>query len=304
MTKRITVTQVVNFSQTQIDKLRRFGQVQTFDTPPQSPDEWYERCKDADIICSGIYGLNSSRLYDLKDVFISVPFVGVEFMDIEKLKQQNILVSNSPGCNKEAVAEWMVGMMLMHFRRLADFVNTTEPKRERVLNSAIGLYNKHIAILGAGSIGSQLSRVCNSLGMQVSYFRRGDDLIQSTKDADIVANCLSANPSTQGLLGRRFFLSLKKGSLFISASRHQTYDIAAMIEALDQGILCQAIDDAANAEVGDVSDWEYKKLLGHPKIMATPHISWNTDSEREIALDMVIGNIEAWMEGKPRNLIY
>lgn len=303
MNHNIVVTQDLKFSENQIQKLRQLGEVKNYNSLPSSYKEWYERCKNADIICSGIYGLNSSYLFDLKDVFISVPFVGIEFIDISKLKKKNIIVANSPGCNKEAVVEWIIGMMLMHFRRLRWFANTEKQDKTELLISAKGLYGKSITILGTGNIGSHLGKVCNCLGMRVSYFKRGDKLIQTTKDSDIIANCLSVNQSTLGILDHNFFNSLKKGALFISASRHQTYDINALKNALDNDILCHAIDDAANAESGNVHDTEYEKLLNHPKIIATPHISWNTDSEREIANNMAIENINAWINGNPINLI-
>ncbi len=40
-----------------------------------------------------------------------------------------------------------------------------------------------------------------------------------------------------------------------------------------------------------------------PKIVVTPHIAWNTDAERRKANDMMIDNIEAWINKKPINLI-
>ncbi len=304
MNRNIVITQDLKFSEKQIRKLSQFGEVEVYKNQPGSFNDWYERCKNADIICSGIYGLNSTRLYDLDDVFISVPFVGVEFINISKLKKKKIVIANSPGCNKEAVVEWIVGMMLMYFRRLRQLANTEKQNITEVLKSAIGLYNKSITILGAGNIGSHLGKVCECLGMRVSYFRRGDNLIQTTKGSDIIVNCLSVNQSTLGLLDKDFFNSLKNVALFISASRHQTYDIDALKKALDNDIICHAIDDAANAESGDVNDTEYKKLLNNPKMIATPHISWNTDSEKEIAIDMAIENIKAWINGNPINLIY
>jgi len=63
-------------------------------------------------------------------------------------------------------------------------------------------------------------------------------------------------------------------------------------------------DDAASSEVGDINEPDCKKLLDHPKIFVTPHIAWNTDSERRIAYDIMIDNIEAWLNKKPINLVY
>lgn len=301
--KKIVVTKNLDLYEDQSKRLDGLGDVVYYDDSPETVDEWLERCKDADIICTGIFGLKSEKVYELKDVFISLPYVGVEFLDKERLKERNIIVSNSPGCNKEAVSEWIVGMMLMFFRRLSELNRVTDLPKDEILKITTSLYDKNITILGAGDIGKQLGKICDSLGMKVNFFQKGDNLIDSIKNADVIANCLSTNPSTIGLLDKDFFNSLKKGSLFISSSRSQIYDILALKDALDKGILIGAIDDSASSVVGDVDDVEYKNLLSHPKILVTPHISWNTDVEKRKANDMMIDNVEAYLKGEPINLI-
>ena len=295
MKPKITVVRNFNLYKDQIKRIGSLGDITYYDKL-KSTDEWLERCKGADIICSGVLGLKSDKLYELKNVFISLPFVGVEFLDRKKLQERNIIISNSPGCNKEAVSEWIIGMMLMFFRRLSQLTRITDSPKDEILKTATSLYNKKITILGAGHIGKQLEKICKSFGMIVNFFKRGDDLINSVKNADIIVNCLSANPITTGLLNKNFFNSLKKGSFFISSSRPQIYDIEALKEALDKEILSGAADDAANIEVGNIKEAEYKNLLNHPKILVTPHIAWNTDAQLRKGGDIMIDNIEAWLE--------
>lgn len=300
---KIVVTKNLKFYEDQIKRLKSLGDVTFYNTDPKSTAEWLERCQGADIICTGFFGLKSAKVYQLKNVFFSVPFVGVEFLDKKKLKKNNVVVANTPGCNKEAVAEWMMGMMLMHFRRLCQLTRTTNPNKIEILQTATSLYHKKITILGAGHIGRQLAKICKSFGMQVVFFRRGDDLIKSVKDADVIANCLSLNDTTINLLNKKFFSSLKRGSFFVSAARPQIYDLRALKEALNKGILVGVADDASNAEAGDVHDPAYQKILNHPKILITPHLAWNADSDRRQANDMMIDNIESWLNKKPINLI-
>ncbi len=303
MKQKIVVTKDLQFYDDQIKRLKSLGAVTFYDNDPKSADEWLKRCRGADIICTGIFGLKSDKVYQLKDVFISLPYVGVEFLDKKKLKENNIVVSNSPGCNKEAVSEWIVGMMLIYFRRLSQLTRTTSLPKDEILKTATGLYNKKITILGSGHIGTQLGKICDSFGMKVNFFKRGYNLLESVKDADIIANCLSVNSTTIGLLNKQFFSSLKRGSFFVSASRHQIYDVEALKDAIDKNILIGAADDAADAEVGNINEPDYKTLLNHPKILVTPHIAWNTDAERRKANDMMIDNIEAWINKIPINLI-
>ncbi|MBL7170343.1 MAG: hydroxyacid dehydrogenase [Candidatus Aenigmarchaeota archaeon] len=303
MKPKIVVTKDLKFYKDQIERLESLGDVTYYNKSLGSSDEWLQRCKGADIICTGMFGFNTEKLYELKDVFISLPFVAVHFLDRKRLKENNIVVSNSPGCNKESVSEWIVGMMIMYLRRLSRLTRTTELSRDEILETTTSLYNKKITILGVGSVGTQLGKICTSLGMEVNFFRRGDDLINSIKDSDVVANCLSTNPTTMGLLNRDFFLSLKKGSFFVSVTSSKVYDIDALKESIDKGILVGAADDAGSAKIGDINDPNYTTLLNHPEIFVTPHIAWNSDIERRKSNDMMIDNIEAWLNKNPINVI-
>ncbi|MBS3165549.1 hydroxyacid dehydrogenase [Candidatus Woesearchaeota archaeon] len=303
MKPKIVVTKNLHLYENQIKRLESLGKVTYYQDNPKSAEEWLQRCRGADIICTGIFGANSDKLYQLKKVFVSLPFVGVEFLDKKKLKQNSIVVANSPGCNQEAVSEWIIGMLLMYFRRLAQLTRTTDLPKDDILKTATSLYNKKITILGAGNIGKQLEKICKSLGMNVTFFKRRDNLLKLVKDADVIANCLSTNESSISLLDKKFFSSLKRGSFFISIARTQTYDVNALKEALDKGILIGAADDASGAEVGNVNDPQYRMLLNHPKIMVTPHIAWNSNIEIGKSNDMMIDNIEAWIKKKPINLI-
>ena len=123
------------------------------------------------------------------------------------------------------------------------------------------------------------------------------------EDKDVIINCLGSNPTTKGLLDKDFFNSLKKGSYFITVTGKGIYDIDALITALDNGILTGAATDAANIQTGDVNNEFYQKLLNHPKILVTPHIAYCAESTARNCNDMMIDNIEAWLKGKPINIV-
>ena len=147
MTPKIVVPRNLKFFPDQIKKLESLWSVTYHDTDPKDLDEWYERCKDADIICPWMYWMKSDKVYDLKNVFISVPYVGVDFLDKNRLKERNITVSNSPWCNKEAVVEWIIGMTLTYFRNLNKLIwVTTELIKDDIMRSWTSLFNKKINI--------------------------------------------------------------------------------------------------------------------------------------------------------------
>lgn len=300
--KKIVVAENLGLYPDQIERLKKLGDVKFYDALSETYDEWLDRVSDADIICTGIFGLKQ-KIYELKNKFISVPFVGTGWLDPAKLKENRIIVARSPGCNRHAVSEWIIGMMINLFRKLPEHINTLNMDVKEGPPRTMGLYGKNVCILGKGNIGSRVGIICEALQMNVTYFKRGDNLKESTKDADVVINCMSQNITTEGLLNREFFFSLKKGAFFITVTGTSIYGIEAVIEALNRDILYGAAIDIGNIQMGDINDPTYKKLRSHPTIYATPHIAYNTDVTVRNCNDMMIDNIDAWLKGKPINLV-
>jgi phosphoglycerate dehydrogenase-like enzyme len=296
---KIVVVKNLELYPDQIRRLKSLGTVKIYKDNPRSPEEWLIRCKNADIICSGKFGLE--KIYDLKNVFISLPFVGIEFLKKDKLKENNINVSNCPGCNRDAVSEWIIAMMINLTRQFPQYIKCKKLPGG-TLKANVGLTGKTVCILGKGNIGSRVGEICRAFDTNVNYFRRGDNLLDCTKDADIIVDCLSSNPTTEKLLDKKFFRALKKDSYFITITS-KTCDTDAMIEALDKNILAGVAHDAAEIGIGNVSDPLYVKLRKHKKILTTPHIAYNSDVTNRVGNDMMIDNVEAWIKGKPINLI-
>ncbi len=299
---KIVVTNPMGFSEAQKSRLQKLGDVIFFDSHPKSPEEWLKRCLGFEIICSWMFGLRE-KYSALKNVFISVPFVGVSsFADPAVIKANNITLCNSPGSNRHAVSEWIVFMILTTMRQINSYINTKEKLSIPLPNPSIGLEGKNITILGQGNVGKRVGAVCEAFEMKVAYFKRGDDLSKSVKDADVIVDALSSNPSSKGLLNKDFFASVKKGAIFISVTVDAIVDMDAMLEALDSGKLSFVAHDVMNAKPADTTDPLYEKLRSHPRVFATPHIAAFTDVTNRIGNDMMIDNVEAYLKGKPTNV--
>lgn len=204
--RKIVVTQKMDLGPDQIERLKKLGELIVYNDMPATPQQWLERCREADVICSGKFGLRE-KIYELRNVFISLPFVYVGWLDQEKLRGNNITVAYSPGCNRDAVAEWIIAMIINLIRKLPESINLGSHDRVETADNRPrpGLRGKKLCILGPGNIGSKVGRVAESLDMRVEYFRRGDDLIKKIGDAEIIVNTLSYNPTTKNLLDKKFF---------------------------------------------------------------------------------------------------
>lgn len=303
MTK-IVVTNNQDFSEAQKKRLESLGDVTYYDTLPKDAAEYLERVNGADVICSGTAGLQDAY-QQLKDVYVTVAFVSVAFVDVNVMSKNGVTISNAPGANRHAVSEWIMAMTTLLMRNLPDALNRQETYRHNGSLPPItpGLAGNKMTVLGKGNVGKRVAELAEAYGMQVSFFKRGDDLNTSVNDADVVVDTLSSSPTTQKLLSADFFNAMKQGSYFVTVTRGEIVDEDAMLAALDNGRLSGVASDCGSILVGDTEDPLYKKLLVHPKVLATPHISYNSEMSRQMGADIMIDNVEAWIEGKPQNVV-
>jgi phosphoglycerate dehydrogenase-like enzyme len=300
----IVVANNQSFTPKQRERLKSLGKVTFYNSLPKNAEDYLERIKGADIVCSGTAGLKEAYPF-VKDVYITVGFVSVAFVDLDVLHQNNVVLSNAPGVNRHAVSEWIMYMVLSLMRQFPQFVNSNENFRKdgNLPPLTMGLAGNKMAILGQGNIGKHVEELAKSFSMRVGHFKRGDNLSDTIKDADVVVNTLSSNPSTTKLLDEGFFNSMKKGSYFVDITRDEIVDNSAMLHALDKGILAGVASDCGGILVGDTANPLYQKLLQHPQVLVTPHISYNTPMSMKLGADVMIDNVEAWIKGQPQNVV-
>ena len=300
--KNIVITQPVGLTDAQLADLKTLGNVTYYDTVSKDTTEWLERVKNANVIFTNSHGFDDGWRI-VEKVFITLPFVGVGFLDINLLKKHKVLVSRSPGCNQVAVSEWIVAMLLNYSRRLPEF---TKIKRfdEPTPIYTQSLYDKSVCILGKGYIGARTGGVLEALGMKVNYYTRNDDLAACVRDADFIVDCLSLNPSTIDFYNAAFFEKVKDGAVFVTVSSNKLKDHEVILKLLESGKLKHFITDNASGLIFDANDADYQALLDNPKITITPHVAAYTDNTAKTASKICVDNIKAYLEGKPINLVY
>jgi phosphoglycerate dehydrogenase-like enzyme len=295
---KIVVTGSMPFSAEQAGRLQRVGQVTTA-AGARSDEEWLEQVEGADVVCSD-GAFVAGNLDRLHDVFVTFPYVEIGSFDTEALARRNVMVANARGSNRDSVVEWAVFMALSLLRRFPDYVNAD---RELSFERSESLSGKDICVIGAGDIGSQLGTVLEALRAEVRYVSRGDDLMTAVKGCQLIVNSLSSTPSSAQLLDRGFFRALEPGSYFITYVRPHTFDVEALLEALDDEILAGAAIDCDPQTPFDTANAYYRTLAAHEKVLATPHIAFATTQAGRQSLETVVENIEAFAHGQPRNVL-
>ena len=288
----------VSFDDSQKQRLERLGEVK-YSPSPKTADEFIKESVGFDIICS-----DGSYLYDnlpqLKNVFVTYPFIELGAFDSEELKKNGVYIANTQGSSRETIAEWALFMVLALFRQFIPLVRTAIQPEFKLNESLVG---KKILIIGKGNIGMRVGDLCQAFDAKVDYFVRGDDLIAKVSDADMVINSLNCNSSTKNLLNEKFFMSLKKGAYFVSYVRYYTYDVDGLIKAIDKGVVAGAAIDCDPEQVFDTTNTFYQKVLSNPKILVTPHIAFSSKFASANGREFAVQNIEAFVAGKPIRIL-
>ena len=296
--KKITITGSFPFTEEQKDRLAAVGEVHTV-TDYASSEEWLAAVQGSDVILSdGDYLLEN--LDKLENVFVTYPYIELGAFDSAKLKEKGVLVANTRGSNRDSIIEWTLFAILSLFRKFPEYLRISENTPFTLRQSLAG---KRVLIVGKGSIGTGIAEVCRALKMDVDFFARGEDLAAKSADADLVINALNCNISSENLLDEAFFMGLKQGSYYVTFARPYTYDIEGVIRSLDAGILAGAGIDCDPEVPFDTANAFYQKCLAHEKILVTPHVAFATKEASANGREIAIQNIEAYVRGKPQNIL-
>lgn len=237
-----------------------------------------EGCEKAILALETVDDALLARLPGLK--VISKFGVGLDSFDLAALKKRGVKLAWTPGTNSRSVAELALMAALALLRRLPETQADLSAGQWRQLKGGT-LTGRTVGLIGYGAVGRDLAALLAPFGVKLLAHdpalteAKGarlvplDDLLRS---CDVVSLHLPILPSTRGLLNAAKLALLKPGAILINTARGGLIDEAALLEALDAGRLAGAALDVFASE--PPSD---KRLLAHPKLLATPHIGGSTE---------------------------
>ncbi len=225
---------------------------------------------------------------------------GADCFDVPAATERGIPVLHNPGLAPGAVAEYVIGAMVVLARRLPQahaFLRDGGDWSRRLSEDEADLWagvpprgrelsGLTLGVVGFGHIGRDVARRARAaFGMDVvahdpavpadvvrSEGVRAADLDGLLGQADIVTLHVPLMPGTRHLLDARAFGRMRPGALLINAARGGIVDEAALLRALDDGRVGAAALDVFDPEP-PASD---NPLLSHPRVLATPHIAGAT----------------------------
>ncbi len=225
--------------------------------------------------------------------------IGTNQVDLNAATEKGIVVFNAPFSNTRSVAELVIAEAILLLRGVAE--KNALAHQGIWQKSASGSYEirgKQLGIIGYGSIGMQLGVIAESLGMQVVFYdvvnklplgnaAQVASLSELLAKSDVVSLHVPETGSTQNMIGEQALAQIKKGAIFINASRGTVVDIDALAAALESGHLSGAAIDVFPVEPRSNDDEFISPLRQFNNTFLTPHIGGSTmEAQENIGLEV------------------
>ncbi len=219
--------------------------------------------------------------------------IGTDQVELLSARGSGIPVFNAPYSNTRSVAEMILAEMICLSRQLFD--RSSGAHSGAWDKSALGAHEirgKTLGIVGYGHIGSQLSVLSESLGMEVVFYdivkklplgnaRQMSTLSDLLKKADFVSLHVPDTQATRGLIGGREIELMKQGAYLLNASRGLVVDLAELAGALKSKKLSGAAIDVFPEEPANNEERFVSPLQGVPNVILTPHVGGSTEEAQE-----------------------
>jgi glycerate dehydrogenase len=248
---------------------------------------------------------------------IAVAATGYDVVDVAYCKAHGIAVANIRNYAVHTVPEHAFMMILALRRSLLAYRRDVE---DGVWNKSdqfcffthpIGdLHGATLGIIGEGAIGQGTAAIGRAFGMNVLFadhpppkmdgvaFTPHDEVLAR---ADVISLHCPLMPSTRNLIDLAAFRRMKRSAILINTARGGLVDEAALIQALDEGLIAGAGFDVLTVE--PPKDGHPLLDVHRPNFILTPHIAWASDGAMQFLADQLIDNIDAWASGKPQHLV-
>jgi glycerate dehydrogenase len=298
------------------DGLRRLVDVEVHDRTP--PHEVVARVGGAELAMTNKTPMDAAALRRLPHLkYIGVLATGYNIVDVSAARELGITVTNVPTYGTASVAQFAFALLLELCHRVgahSDAVLAGEWTRSPDWcfrrSPLVELAGKTMGIVGFGRIGRQTARIADAMGMRVMAHDavetappayegfRWTGLDELLGESDVVSLHCPLFPETHGLINRDRLRGMKRSAFFINTSRGPLVVDPDLADALNQGVIA-----GAGLDVLSVEPPPDNPLFHARNCLITPHIAWATKEARERLMQAAIGNVEAFLNGAPRNVV-
>jgi glycerate dehydrogenase len=276
------------------------------------------RLADATIAITNKVALRAAdidRLPQLK--MIGVAATGTDVIDLDACRKRGIVVSNIRNYAVNTVPEHTFALILSLRRNLRAYADDVAAGRWQTANTFClldhpirDLAGSRLGIVGYGALGRSVAKLGLAFGMEVCAYDpfpfedpqvAAISLEEMFRTADVITLHLPLTEQTRNMIGRAELAKMKPTSLLINTARGGLVDEEALAAALANGGIAGAGFDVLTVEPPQPDNPLLKLRL--PNFILTPHTAWASQQAQQTLADQLIDNIEAYVAGKPRNVV-
>ncbi|MFO8068934.1 MAG: NAD(P)-dependent oxidoreductase [Alkalibacterium sp.] len=246
--------------------------------------------------------------------WVQLASAGVDYVDLNKLEELGVTLTNASGIHGHAITESIFGMILNYTRQIGHSLIMQRQGKWSPASEATELNQKTMLIVGTGAIGTQTGKVAQAFGMKTIGVNRSgrpvehmDELVTQDQlddvlpQADFVINILPLTDETDGLFDLGKFRAMKSSAVFVNVGRGQTVVTADLLKALDENWLEYAALDVVHEEPLP----KKHPIYSRKDVLLTPHISGSLEDYNASAFPIFLENLRAFVNGQeiPENIV-
>ncbi|MBB4186092.1 2-hydroxyacid dehydrogenase [Sinorhizobium terangae] len=229
--------------------------------------------------------------------------VGYDGVDVARAAARGIVVTNTPDVLTEEVADTAVGLLLNTLRRLPQaeqWLRQGRWVREGAFPlSPLSLRGRKVGLFGLGRIGLAIARRLEAFAVPIAYHTRSpreglayayhSSLKSLAEAVDTMIVIVPGTPSTLKAVNADILAALGPEGVLINVGRGSTVDEAALVAALQNGVIA-----GAGLDVFENEPHVPEALLTLPNVSLLPHVASASVATRNAMSDLVVDNLKAW----------
>lgn len=282
------------------------GSLFCYDTT--KPHEVIDRIKDAHVVIVNKIKIGATEIDGARNLkLICVAATGMNNIDIEYAKSENIAVKNVAGYSTESVAQITFGSLLALINKTGYFDNVVKSGEysKSIHFTHTGrpffeLYGKTFGIIGMGSIGKRVASIAKSFGCNVAYYSTNGvahckdypsvSLEELLAKSDIISIHSPLNDNTKNLISLKELKLMKPSAILINMGRGGIVNENDLAQALNFGLISGAVTDVYEDEP-ITEGHPYLYLKDPERMILTPHIGWASVEARGRLITSIAENI-------------
>lgn len=245
----------------------------------KNPNEKSDYGEDILIGAIDLKKINYKDHKNLKYIFLTS--VGIDFLDLDYIKEKEITLSNNNGAYDGPIAEWIVYGLLQINKDDRINIENQKEKLWKKRSFAYNLYGKKALFMGTGTIAVAGAKRLKGFEIELNGFNTSgrkvepfdnvyslEELDRILPEMDYLIMCLPETEKTHHILNADRFKRLKDGVVVVNISRGSTIDEDALVDAIKSGKVRGAALDVFEEEPlsKDSELWELENVYIYPHI--------------------------------------